>query len=198
MQMQSLQRQGLVGTLALVIASGAFAQTKLVDGGTQVQVGRYTTQAARPAPGLQEPLEVYAQLRFPRSTVRSVGDAIQHTLMRTGYQLLSTDLLSEEARHFLTLPLPESQRELGPFEVKEILQVILGKAWRLQQDPVKRLVWFELAAGMVSTGAQGNSAPEATGASAPAPTPPSVPDHSSEPKTPREQLTNATSNFYMN
>ncbi|MFC7410329.1 hypothetical protein [Hydrogenophaga atypica] len=192
MQMQSLQRQGLVGTLALVIASGAFAQTKLVDGGTQVQVGRYTTQAARPAPGLQEPLEVYAQLRFPRSTVRSVGDAIQHTLMRTGYQLLSTDLLSEEARHFLTLPLPESQRELGPFEVKEILQVILGKAWRLQQDPVKRLVWFELAAGTGSTGAHVNSATEAASAS------PSAPAPSSTPNPALEQRSDSTSGLYMN
>jgi conjugative transfer region protein (TIGR03748 family) len=145
MQMQSLRVQGLVGMLALVLASGAVAQTKLVDGGTQVQVGRYTTQAARPAPDVQEPLEIYAQLSFPRSVVRTVGDALRHTLMRTGYALVSEDLLSEDARHFMTLPLPESQRELGPYQVKDILKVVVGKAWRLQHDPVKRLVWFELA-----------------------------------------------------
>lgn len=125
-------------------ANGAWAQARLV-GADQVQIGRYSTQASAPPSELADPLATYAQLAFPRQAVETVGQALNYTLMRTGYRLVELDALTPSARAFLDLPLPESQRRMGPFDVRSILTVLLGSAWTLHTDPVTRLVWFGLA-----------------------------------------------------
>jgi len=145
MQGVSMKHGFFLGLIAMVLAvPTTWAQTRLVAGGDQVQVGRYTTQSAQPPAELAEPLSVYAQLNFPRQTVATVGQALDYTLMRTGYRLVNVDQLSERARRFLTLPLPESQRRVGPYAVKTILETLLGTAWTLRSDPISRQVWFEL------------------------------------------------------
>src|SRR5690606_15968085 len=86
-----------------------------------------------------------AQLSYPRQAVESVGAALNYTLMRTGYRLVENDALTPSARAFLQLPLPESQRRMGPYQVRTILATLLGPAWALHIDPVTRQVWFSLA-----------------------------------------------------
>ncbi len=88
-----------------------------------------------------------AQITFPREQVTTIGDAIEYTLLRTGYALPDRKGLPADAQQFLTLPLPEAQRTLGPFSVQDILNVLVGKAWRWQTDPVTRRVWFTLVNG---------------------------------------------------
>lgn len=141
-------KQGFfLGLIAMVMmGQAAWAQTRLVDGGEQLQVGRYTTQSAQPPAELSDPLSVYAQLNFPRQAVATVGQALDYTLMRTGYRLVDIEALGDRARRFLSLPLPESQRRVGPYSVKTILEILLGSAWTLKTDPISRQVWFELDA----------------------------------------------------
>jgi type IV pili sensor histidine kinase/response regulator len=161
----ALMKQGFFfGLLAtLFVMNSAWAQMQIVDQGKQVQVGRYTTQGTVPPPELVNPLAVYAQLNFPRQTVQTVGQALDYALMRTGYRLVDPTALSEQARRFLGLPLPESQRQLGPFPVDAILTTLLGTAWHLLQDPITRQVWFELPASL-SEMAPAEIAPEVAAA----------------------------------
>lgn len=139
----------LTGVLALVASAAAIAQAPArpipleLDG--EMQVGRYTTASAEPAAEVSDPLAVQARLTYPRQTVRSVGDAIDHTLLRTGWRLVSPSALEPDAARFLGLPLPESQRTLGPYRVRTILNVLLGSTWEWHEDPVQRLVWFTRA-----------------------------------------------------
>lgn len=151
----------LTGLLALTAAGAGLAQaddrvavatsraaaptTGRMEADGQMQVGRYTTMRAAPVAQASDPLSVYVQLSYPRQIVRTVGDAIDHTLVRTGWRLVDRTALSPEAARFLQLPLPESQRTLGPYPVRTLLGVLLGNTWCWQEDPVQRLVWFTAA-----------------------------------------------------
>ncbi|MCR6481011.1 TcpQ domain-containing protein [Variovorax sp. ZS18.2.2] len=136
---------GLVGPLWAqsqfdpIVVDGAAARPEL-------RIGRYTTQSAEPAVDASDPLAVVAQISFPRATIRTIGDAVQHTLLRTGYTLADPTGLSPEASSFLNLSLPESQREIGPYRVRAILDVLLGSTWKWQLDPVRRRLWFTVDA----------------------------------------------------
>lgn len=145
----SVMKRSLWNVLVLanmlgLASSFGWAQVRVVDA-DQVQIGRYSTQAAEPPAELADPLAIYAQLSYPRQAVESVGAALNYTLMRTGYRLVENDALTPSARAFLQLPLPESQRRMGPYQVRTILATLLGPAWALHIDPVTRQVWFSLA-----------------------------------------------------
>lgn len=132
----------LFGVFGVMAHSLLFAQGTVLDKG-QVQLNRYTTQLSVPEDNAANPLEVFARITYPRTTVTSIGDALRHTLLRTGYSLADSELSSYEAK-FLNLPLPESQRTLGTFKVKDILKVLVGSAWELRQDDVSRQVSLSL------------------------------------------------------
>ena len=111
-----------------------------------MRIARYTTAGAPPVAQAQDPMSVIARISYPRQTIRSVGDAVHHTLLRTGWRL-DEGALTDEARQVLTLPLPDSQRVLGPYQVREILQVLLGNSWVWCEDPVRRTTSFMLKDG---------------------------------------------------
>lgn len=69
----------------LLLAFGVHAATPFVDGNKRVMLGRYSTAEAQPQQGLAEPLELVAQITFPREQVATIGEAIDYTLLRTGY-----------------------------------------------------------------------------------------------------------------
>jgi type IV pili sensor histidine kinase/response regulator len=112
------------------------------SGADGLQLGRYTSIEPTPAPLVSNPLAVVATVSFPRGYVETVGDALRHLLVRTGYRLVDEAQLDEAARALLRLPLPESHRRLGPYRVDAMLQALLGDVWRLQIDPVTRNVRF--------------------------------------------------------
>lgn len=113
------------------------------DNGSQVRIGQYTTQSVKPSVDVVQPLEVFVQLNFPRQSVKTIGDAVQYTLMRTGWSL-DTATLAPQALEFLALPLPESQRTLDTYRVRDVLQTLMGTTWLWQEDPVRRSLWFVL------------------------------------------------------
>jgi len=131
--------------LLLTIVAGAAHSTTLVEGNTRVLMGRYTTAEAEPTKALYEPLELIAQITFPREHVVTIGDAVNHTLLRTGYTLVPPQSLPAQASGFLNLPLPEAQRTLGPYSEQDMLDVLVGSAWKWHRDNVRRVVWFTLA-----------------------------------------------------
>lgn len=112
----------------------------------EVQVARYTTLAPVPSEADSEPLAVVAKVHFPRPAVHTVGDAVRHLLLRTGYQLAAEDRLDERARGVLAMRLPDNQRVLGPYRVDTMLGVLLGRPFRLVADPASRTVTYISAA----------------------------------------------------
>ena len=144
-------RQFIFSLLIAGLSTGLHAQdglayrASLPTLGDGVQLSRYSTQPAQPAREIAEPLDAIVRINYPRGTVDTVGDAMRHTLIRTGYQLVDANTLAPQARSFLTLPLPESHRALGPYSVDTILQTLLGSAWQLRHDDVTRTVAFGLA-----------------------------------------------------
>jgi len=108
----------------------------------EVQVARYTTLASIPSEADAEPLAVVAKVHFPRPAVNTVGDAVRHLLLRTGYQLVNEDRLDERVRAVLALRLPDNQRVLGPYRVDAMLGVLLGRPFRLVADPASRTVAY--------------------------------------------------------
>jgi len=130
------------------------------------QVGRYTTQRATPPQSAGDPMAVVAHISFPRSTVRTVSDAMNHTLLRTGYQMAANAELGPQAVQFLALPLPESQRQLGPYQVETILGILLGAPWEIQLQPITRRVVMQLAPAYRSASSVGTSTSHNTSTSA--------------------------------
>ena len=122
---------------------------RIVDEG-QMQVGRYTTTVAAAPETAARPLDVYVQLSYPRQTVQTVGDAVRHTLLRTGWRLVEPSALAPQAANLLNLPLPESQRVVGPYRARTVLEVLTGPNWQWHEDPIQRLVWFTVKADHVA------------------------------------------------
>lgn len=139
----------ILGLVAQANADDAYSgippSTRLVEHGTQMQVGRYTVVPSTPSDKVIEPLLVIAKLTFPRQTVVTIGDALNYVLMRTGYRL--ADDFSVSAKTFLALPIPENQRAVGPYQVQDILAVLIGKSWTLTVDHRNRIVGFVSAPG---------------------------------------------------
>src|SRR5689334_4413915 len=66
----------------LPLCSGAWAQ-----GSSEVRLSRYTTGSTQPDPSQLDPLETLVQVSVPRSSVATVGEAVNYLLLRTGYRL---------------------------------------------------------------------------------------------------------------
>ncbi|HVR48944.1 MAG TPA: hypothetical protein VMS38_04355 [Pseudorhodoferax sp.] len=115
----------------------------------ELVLGRYTTAMAQPPADLARPLDVVVALSFPRSTVVTVGDALAHALLRSGYRMTQTEL-GAQAVAFLALPLPESQRQVGPYRLQAVLDLLVGPAWQWHSDPYRRAVWFSPAGSAAS------------------------------------------------
>jgi type IV pili sensor histidine kinase/response regulator len=115
----------------------------LADNGRSVVLGRYSTSSAQPPEDLTEPIDAVAALTFPRQTVHTIRQAIDFTLLRSGYRF-DDGALSDAGRRFLDLPLPESQRQIGPYSVFTILGVLAGSAWRPLVNRVERTVSIAL------------------------------------------------------
>ena len=106
------------------------------DSGDAVTVGRYTTIDSISEAEV-DPLAVVAQLRFPRDVVGTVGEALGYLLQRTGYAVRATD---EYSNRLFELPLPDSQRQLGPARVTSLAQAIAGNSYRLCIDRFARQI----------------------------------------------------------
>ena len=120
-----------------------FSSSTLVAEEEEVQVGRYSSVQPLPTPSQEDVFQTISSVDFPNS-VETVGDAVNHVLVEQGYKLASGDKVDERMQVLLDLPLPKSHRSLGPMTLKTILETLAGPVWFVVQDPVHRLVAFEL------------------------------------------------------
>ncbi|MFZ5533389.1 MAG: FimV/HubP family polar landmark protein [Pseudomonadota bacterium] len=129
---------GLCGLLLILAAGQAHAGTGAVA------VGRYSVVAPVPRADQSDPLETIVRLTFP-PYVKDVGGAVDYLLVRSGYRLADAMAAGEAQLILLRRPLPESQRTLGPISLRRALETLGGEAFWLVEDPVHRLVAFEVA-----------------------------------------------------
>lgn len=88
-------------------------------------------------------LAVVVSLKFPPN-VTTVGQALTTLLERSGYRLAYGDNTDPQLSTLMHLPLPQVHRSLGPIRLRDALQALAGSAWILVEDPVNRLVSFDL------------------------------------------------------
>lgn len=131
----------LVWTLVAVawLSIGAAARAQQ---GTDIRLSRYTTGSAVPDASQVDPLEAMVQVSFPRTSVATVGDAVNYLLLRSGYRLAAPQEANAPASAVLSMQLPEVHRQLGPYSVRTALSVLLGTPFALSVDPVQRLVSY--------------------------------------------------------
>ena len=124
--------------LLLILAVG---QAHAASG--DVPVGRYSVVAPVPRTDQSDPLETIVRLTFP-PYVKDVGAAVDYLLARSGYRLADAMAAGEAQLILLRRPLPESQRTLGPMPLRRALETLGGEAFWLIEDPVHRLVAFDV------------------------------------------------------
>jgi conjugative transfer region protein (TIGR03748 family) len=111
---------------------------------------RYTLTKIEATSEQERPLMAITTLSFGRE-VLTVGDAIQETLLGSGFKWQSPD---SQDQLLNSLPLPAVVREIGPIRLADALQTIAGEAWILRTDILHRAVWFEMNNNALKTNNQ--------------------------------------------
>jgi conjugative transfer region protein (TIGR03748 family) len=106
-------------------------------------IGRYLNVTNQPLPQQESLLDQTFEVRFPVS-VKTVGDGMNYLLRFSGYSLVSENALISPAQQLMKLPLPQSERTLGPLTLRDGLLTLAGKPFGLLIDPVHRLIAFRL------------------------------------------------------
>lgn len=104
-----------------------------------IRYGRYTLVELVPNPAQQDLMQQVIDVTVPSTVHSTVGDALHHVLLRSGYQLCDD---SEVAAAFDALPLPSAHTHLGPLILRDALLVLVGPAWQLEVDEATRHVCF--------------------------------------------------------
>jgi len=111
----------------------------------EVQVGRYTLRSTTPTEAQADLMTAIVTIRFS-DRIQTIGEAVRYILQDSGYRLASPVAIDPETKVLFRLPLPAVHRSLGPLTLRRALETLAGSAFRLVQDPVHRLVAFELCA----------------------------------------------------
>ena len=99
-----------------------------------VRYGRYTLVELLPEPAQRDLLQQVIDVSIPSTSQLTVGDALRHVLLRSGYQLCD----GAEAASLYALPLPAAHAHLGPLTVRDALLTLAGPAWQLSVDERNR------------------------------------------------------------
>jgi conjugative transfer region protein (TIGR03748 family) len=124
----------------LPLCSSTWAQDS-----ADVRLSRYTTGSTQPDASQLDPLEAMVQVSLPRTSVATVGEAVNYLLLRTGYRLADPPEAASPPTPVLSMPLPEVHRQLGTYSVRTALSVLVGAPFALSVDPAQRLVSFRTA-----------------------------------------------------
>ena len=84
------------------------------------------------------------QTVYLRVRGRSVLEGLREILHGTGYRLADPAAADPEIGRLYGQPYPNGQREIGPRELGVVLERLAGPAWQVVEDPVNRLVSFEV------------------------------------------------------
>ena len=85
-------------------------------------------------------LSTIVETTFPRQ-IATIGSAIDYILLRSGYQHLPTEAVSDT----LQLTLPLVHRSIGPIDTRGAVQTLIGNSWDIVEDEKSRTIWFQLA-----------------------------------------------------
>jgi len=100
--------------------------------------GRYTLVELVPEPAQRDLLQQAVEASIPPMLDASVGDAMRHVLLRSGYRLCD----AAEVATLYALPLPAAHLHLGPMTLRDALLTLAGPAWELSVDDLSRQVCF--------------------------------------------------------
>lgn len=109
---------------------------------TQIRVGRYSSADAVNSDQQENLLQVVIDTEIPQSA-KTVGEAIEFLLMRSGYTLAAESKQGNHVKQLLSKPLPHAHRKIGPVMLKDALMMLVGKAYWMKVDPVHRLIAFD-------------------------------------------------------
>lgn len=126
---------------ALVYSICLAGMTSQLQAG-DVQVGRYSIHAATPTTAQENLLATIVTIQFPERII-TIGEAVRYLLKRSGYRLISAEIMEPATASLFGLPLPAVHRNLGPMPLQDALETLAGPAFHLVQDPVHRLITFE-------------------------------------------------------
>jgi type IV pili sensor histidine kinase/response regulator len=112
-----------------------------------VRYGRYTLVELLPEPAQRDLTRQVIEVAIPPSFDASVGDALRHVLLRTGYRLCD----AADAAPLYALPLPAAHLRLGPLPLRDALLALAGPAWQLSIDDGARQVCFQRRARTAMT-----------------------------------------------
>lgn len=102
------------------------------------RAGRYTLVELVPQPAQIDLLRQVVEVAIPPGFDASVGDALRHVLLRTGYRLCD----AADAAPLYALPLPAAHLRLGPLPLRDALLALAGPAWDLSIDDTTHQMCF--------------------------------------------------------
>lgn len=117
-------------------------QAKSAD--DSVREGRYRLVRTSPTTSQLDLLSQIVIVNVPTQFNPTVGDAIRHSLVRTGFSLCP---MTERNAALYGSGLPASHYSIGPLHLRDALQVLGGPAWRVEVDEVKRTICYSLREG---------------------------------------------------
>lgn len=105
-----------------------------------VRQGRYTLVELAPDASQRDLLEQIIEVSLPSTANTTVGDALHHILLRTGYRLCEA---RNDIDNLIALPLPAAHLHLGPIILRDALLTLAGPAWDLSVDNATRQICFK-------------------------------------------------------
>ncbi|MYD46431.1 MAG: pili assembly chaperone [Gammaproteobacteria bacterium] len=126
--------------LAVVLVATGILAVSAVD---EVQVGRYSTMKTLPTEAQQNIFATVTNVNFD-SSITTVGQAMRYLLEDQGIRLAVPRSRENQVHILIALPLPQIHRQLGPISLRHALETLAGPVWLLVQDPIHRMVSFEL------------------------------------------------------
>ena len=133
----------MIKYILVICAALLCAETALANGQDVVRVDRYSLLQAKPTLDQQDLLSVIINIDVP-AHVMTVGEALNHLLQRSGFSLASINSSDPALPILLNQSLPMVHRHLGPISLRDALLTLAGPAWQLVEDPVNRMVSFQL------------------------------------------------------
>jgi len=110
---------------------------------SDIQTGRYSSIKSKPTQAQRELLQVVITVSIP-DEITSIGETIAYLLKRSGYQLVHPQAQQIELTEFFLKRLPEVHRNIGPMSLEDALIILTAPAFKLNQEPVSRLISYEL------------------------------------------------------
>lgn len=114
-----------------------------------VRQGRYTLVEVTPRADQRDLLAQIVEISIPSTANPTVGDAVRHVLLRSGFRLCTQ---TDDLAILLSLPLPAAHLQLGPLFLRDALATLVGPAWAMEEDAQMREVCFRHATLASPTG----------------------------------------------